>query len=299
MSTLIHNLYYNSIKNRQSTNLLCFTTDGWYENILAETFHQHNFFCISPDEPQLITKILPKPSNVHWLSTNEIPFHINFDALLCHERTNHFDVYAKTAFSFHIPIICVEHTIPQSIRQEDVYIIGRTRKPHISISTSQFVADFWQRPQETIIPYKTPEILTLQDKQDKQDKIITIGQFPKLDTTYEITKFEDIKNWTEFTTRLLISKFVLINQQINPLYMIYGMGAECKVICNSSEFNEQFMSEAVNDVYCYKSIQDINTLLQMPYKHNTCLRTKDEFCESWTKIFQQTSNYIYTVMKKQ
>ncbi len=294
MSTLIYNIYRNALKDKDSYNLLCFTTDGWYENILAETFPKYNFFCISSDEPQLITKILPKRPNIHWLSTGEIPFYINFDALLCHDRLNHFDTYIKTAYSFHIPVVCVEHTIPNQIRQEDVYIIEKTRKPHISISTSKFVADFWRRPNDTIIPYNIPKILT---PQDKEDKIITIGQFPKLDTSYEITRFEDIKTWTEFTTRLLISKFVLLNQQTNHLYMIYGMGAECKVICNPSEFNTRFMSETVNDVYCYKSIKDINTILQMPYEHNTCLRTKDEFQKLWTKIFQQISNSIYTIKK--
>jgi len=131
-------------------NILTFVSHERYESALCNT--NHNFFAI--DEKGYTkgfwnTNFASIPDNYTILnSVNSIPFDIDFDMVLCHNRFGQYDLALEIASRYVCPVIVVEHTsAPESGSKHKVtkskLLEFYEKKGHINIFISEYSRDVW------------------------------------------------------------------------------------------------------------------------------------------------------------
>tara|TARA_B100001778_G_scaffold334979_1_gene350166 strand:- start:7588 stop:8121 length:534 start_codon:yes stop_codon:yes gene_type:complete len=104
----------NAVPEKRKCNCLVFTTDEEYETMLCKT--GHNFYAInSPGFKRWDTDDFDMPDNYCILGESVIPNWMDFDVIIIQHKLGQYNQAVKIQQHLRIPMIVVEHSIPQNI----------------------------------------------------------------------------------------------------------------------------------------------------------------------------------------
>lgn len=116
MTSPVRNIV-RSASSQKSLNILMFICDGYFETMLCEAFPQHQFYGpINDHNPPSgwNFNLCPQPDNFHYIPNfhqSNIISKIDFDLIICHDRTSQYDIAQQLAHALHINVIIVEHIV--------------------------------------------------------------------------------------------------------------------------------------------------------------------------------------------
>lgn len=126
-------------KPQDKLNVLTFPGDTHYDSSLCET--GHNFYSIPIPNSKTWDAAYPIPKNYHIIQIvgNEavLPLHIDFDAIIAHDRIMHYQVAMQLSQSYQLPVILVEHMFPPAEWGDSRILPLRMREG----KTNVFIAD--------------------------------------------------------------------------------------------------------------------------------------------------------------
>jgi len=143
-----------------------------YDTELAKT--GHNFFISTTNSPVWDFNISPLPPNFYHLPTNPVFYDdtVDFDFLLIHNKTYHFDSVVEASISLHLPIICVFHEAPYGgfsdhigetlpVGKQNLEEIAK-RMVDVHIFDTEEIMRQWNIPGNVISPSVDTNIYTIQ-----------------------------------------------------------------------------------------------------------------------------------------
>lgn len=104
-----------SATTKQSLNILYFVSDDYFDSTLCNALPQHNFYAPINDHNRPNDwnfSLYPQPDNLYYIAnfhTNNIISKINFDLIICHDRTTQYDIAKQLANILHINVVIIEH----------------------------------------------------------------------------------------------------------------------------------------------------------------------------------------------
>jgi hypothetical protein len=165
MSNAVRSILRSFNKNHDKLNIILFNFYQYekYNVLLAET--GHNFYLWTSQFPgQWTNRNVQKPPNIFHLHNKEesIDQTIDFDLIIIHNRFNQYDLAARLAHSWHIPLIIINHDQPIGPIITDNGMIGNidTTKSHevfhrrgdINIYDSEMLRNNWKDLGKVIKP---------------------------------------------------------------------------------------------------------------------------------------------------
>lgn len=143
-----------------------------YATELAKT--GHNFFISTTQSPTWDFNISPLPPNFYHLPNN-VAFYddtVDFDFLLIHNKTYHFDSTIEASIALHLPIICIYHETPYGgfadhigetlpVGKQNLEEIGK-RMVDIHVFDTEEIMKHWNSPGNVILPSIDSNIYNIQ-----------------------------------------------------------------------------------------------------------------------------------------
>ena len=130
MSIIIKNTY-NRILKKENLNIWTLTFDGMFEYALAQTFPEHQFYCVMKPLWRFICPSPPLP-NLHFLPQPE--FIHNADLVICNDKLTQGEEATNLSNILDAPILYIKHTLyPQHLRREDIYLLEKRYTSNFNI----------------------------------------------------------------------------------------------------------------------------------------------------------------------
>lgn len=129
-------------KQKDKYNILCCPTHERYETGLALTGHEFYAYR-GPMIKDWYEKFAPVPENYHILPKQTIPTHIEFDFILSQNRYGQFETLNTISQLLHLPIVSLEHTLPDPRWNEHQFNNAASQIGDINVFISKFNQDAW------------------------------------------------------------------------------------------------------------------------------------------------------------
>ena len=127
----------SSLSSDEPLNIITFCTHERYEQNLCKT--NHNFYSLK--EGKLWNTDYSRiPSN--YFPVTEIPFHINFDLVLCHTSCNRINTSYQIRDFLNIPIVRHTHVLPDVRYEIDSQVQGFNQ---IEVDHESFISSYNRR----------------------------------------------------------------------------------------------------------------------------------------------------------
>ena len=304
-----------SASPQKSLNILSFICDGYFDSMLCDALPEHNFYGPINDGGQPNDwnfTLCPQPSNFHYIpyfGQSNIASKINFDLVLCHDRTSQYDTAQQIVHQLHINTIIVEHITNTEVLDLTAMIplLKKTKK-----DTNVFVGDSSEsfKIPGTLIRYGIANLYC--KKKKNQIAIFTADQNlinnirPHIKTPIVS---HDIRGLTadQYKTILQESKFYFnLEAELTRLQLpiLHAMSAGCVVVSISSPSIKDIINHMENGI----TIQNMDELLEL-WKKIDKVDTKkiakaankyivdnhcpERFRKQWREILTSTANKTY------
>ena len=108
----------------------------------------HNFYAFNhPSFVKWTTEFRDIPNNYYVLDKNlgdyQIPMDIQFDFVLSQNKFGQFQVLSQLAKKLHLPLVSLEHTLPPSFWQKQVFENAKNMKGDINLFISEYSCREW------------------------------------------------------------------------------------------------------------------------------------------------------------
>lgn len=128
-------------KDTDKLNIITFSTHERYQSNMADV--DANFWVINNKNIKLWNETYAKVPNNHILLNDietilDIPFYLDLDIVLTHERFMQYDFGVQIAKYFHLPMVCLEHICMTPQRESLKKKIGNT-----NVFISKYSSDSW------------------------------------------------------------------------------------------------------------------------------------------------------------
>lgn len=265
------------------------------------------------------------PKNINMLDANfSVQKHDKvFDFIICNDRMKQFDVAKTLAHQFHLPIIIVDHLMPDTTMSVvDTKVMKQSQASYISIGSHKLISEKWEN--NFTIPYgiEIPREMV----QEKNNNVLIHGSFDSLapqsrpilqqilQDTNSILKgnnkglSEPFSSWQECEQVFNDSK-VYINLSTTlsiPRGLLLAMAHGCAVVTNAVELTHTILKHEHNCLII-KNVEDIKPQTQRLLEDNK-LRQKltenakqtiienfpmDTFIQNWTKLINKVKGGLY------
>lgn len=122
-------------------NILTFPTHERYESQLCKT--GHNFYSMSiKNAKRWNIDQTAIPSNYYILPENQLCEYLNYDFILVQSRYWQYEIASKLNNMLQLPIIVLEHSLPQDTSSENVQIL-RNMVGNMNVFISEFSQKSW------------------------------------------------------------------------------------------------------------------------------------------------------------
>jgi len=133
-------------QQRDKLNILTLDTHERYQSWLALT--GHNFYSIKSSKlKQWIPEYAPIPKNYFQIEEShffsKFIYQIDFDLVLCQSKFGQYENLAPIAESLHLPLICLEHTVPPPGALQDKVNKYTSMTGDINVYISKHSLDAW------------------------------------------------------------------------------------------------------------------------------------------------------------
>ena len=316
MTSPIKNII-RSASSQESLNILMFICDGYFDSMLCNALPQHNFYGPINDDSKPSGwnfKLCPQPKNFHYISNfnqSNITSKIDFDLIICHDRTSQYDIAEQFARALHINIIIVEHIV--NTEQLDlVAMIPLLKKTKNAINV--FVGDV--QNQLTIlgptIRYGIPDIFCPQKKNQiailDTDQTTLDNLTPHIPLPFESHNIYDLtaKQYHEFFQQNAFYFNLSAETTRLQLPILYAMSAGCVVVSITSPVITDIISHMktgliVNNmeelVALFNDLKniDIDKIGNNANKYIVDHYSPEIFRQKWQDILTLTSNKTYII----
>lgn len=133
-------------KSGEKLNILCLSTHERYQSSMCET--GHNFYAINFVNGKKWNEIYaPIPDNYHILPESydaiNVPPWLDFDLIVSQHKGTQFDICEKIADKLDIPLISVEHMLPDVEYTEEQKQNAKNKKGDINVFVSEHQKKQW------------------------------------------------------------------------------------------------------------------------------------------------------------
>ena len=230
-----------SASPQPSLNILSFVYDGYFDSMLCNALTQHEFYGPINDGNHPAgwnLTLYPQPSNFHFIPSFQQSYinnRVDFDLILCHDRTTQFDIAQQLAHISHINVIMIEHFVNvASLDMMNMIPLLKKTKNTTNVFTADVLSDFKIPGQ--IIKYGVPDISTTNPK---KKQVVAFNADPgvveniKQHTSIPVVTYDiNTLNQTQYVQILQESQFYLnIEAEVNRLQadVLAAMSAGCVV----------------------------------------------------------------------
>jgi len=307
-----------SASKQESLNILSFICDGYFDSMLCEALPQHNFYGPINDgnKPSGWNFTLcPQPNNFHYIANinqSNIVNKINFDLIICHDRTSQYDIARQFAQALHINTIIVEHIV-NTTHLDLISMIPLLKKTKNDINV--FIEDITEQFKipGTIIKYGIPN-LKHNNRDDKKNQILVLNlDQPTVDSIQPHIStpivLYDINNLNpkQYYSLLQKSKFYFnMSAEITRLQLpvLHAMSAGCVVVSMSSPVINNLITHMKNGIIIngmedllevWKNIDNIDTkkISQNANQYIMDNYDPEQFKQQWQNIITLTAKQTY------
>ncbi len=259
-----------SASKQKSLNILSFIYDGYFDTLLCETFPQHNFYAPISDNNKPTGwnfKLCPQLPNMHYIptiSTTNIISKIDFDLIICHDRTSQYDMARHFANTLHINIIIVEHIAnTKSIDLIGMIPLLKKTKNDTNVFMENIIEQF--KLSGTVIRYGIPNLYC--QKKKNQILLLNIDQqtidtiTPHINTPIVSHDIYDLTS-EQYYSLLKESKFYFnLSAETNRIQLpvLHAMSAGCIVVSMSSPV----ISDLINHMESGIIIENMDDLINI------------------------------------
>lgn len=299
-------------------NILSFIYDGYFDSTLCEALPQHNFYIPITDSNKPSGwnfTMCPQPANLRYIpnfAQSNIASRVNFDLVLCHDRTSQYDTAQQLVHSLHLNTIILEH-ISNTTQLDLIGMIPLLKKT--KNDTNVFVGNVSESLQipGTTIKYGVPNLTN--DKQDKKQNIV--AAFNLDDTTIQniqphikpLIHSYDINTLTQgqYYNILKESKFYFnLEAETTRLQLpvLYAMSAGCVVISMHSPSISDVITHMENGIIInnmedlvglFNKMDTVDTreIAQIANKYIVDNYNMAVFKQKWQEILTATAQKTY------
>ncbi len=306
-----------SASQKESLNILSFICDGYFDTMLCDALPQHNFYGPINDGSRPVGwnfTLCPQPSNFHYVpnfNQSNITSTIDFDLIICHDRTSQYDMAKQLANMLHINIIIAEH-IANTDPIDLISMIPLLKKT--KNDTNIFVANVADQLKISgqIIRYGIPNLYH-EDKKDQiailniEQKIIDDIQ-PHLNTPIILRDINTLTSQQYFSL-LQESKFYFnLEAETTKLQLpvLHAMSAGCVVVSMSSPAINDLITHGENGIiiggmeelltlFKWKDIDKLETekISKAANQYIVENYSSEQFSQKWQAALMETANKTY------
>lgn len=157
-------------------NILTFPTHERYETQLAKTGHSFYSFNL-PDMKKWNTSQIQPPSNYYILPEAQLCEYINYDFILVQSKFWQYQVAQNINSHLHLPIICLEHTLPtpQTMSPKNIETM-KQMVGDVNIFISEYSKNVWNiNYNSTVIHHGIDSKVFCQLDLPKENYILTVA----------------------------------------------------------------------------------------------------------------------------
>jgi glycosyltransferase involved in cell wall biosynthesis len=148
MATFMGSLLRSATRKAEDKlNILTFPTHERYQSNLSLTDHRFYLFR-GPGIKDWNEQFAALPKNHILLEPEFIPPEIDFDLILSQNKFGQYQVASALAHRLHLPLISIEHTLPNPIWFENQIKQVSTMQGHINIFISKYSKEAWLWPND-------------------------------------------------------------------------------------------------------------------------------------------------------
>lgn len=246
---------------------------------------------------------------------------LEFDMVICNDRIKQYDVARDLAYKFHLPIIIIDHSLPENLNATDIMVINKTRKCAFSVGCHPTITKKWQC--DFTIPYgiEVPDL-----NNERTNDVLIHGSFLKLVPEHQViiqqiqeesnavlygyaeTNSNPFTSWKQ-CKNIFDSSKIFINLSTTfafPRGLLLAMAHGCAVITNEINLTKEIINHRKN---CLKfdKIEEIlpkvkellsNNALRLELAVNAQQTIKDnfpmqQFREQWQKLIPTIRETLY------
>ena len=323
MSIPVQNIIRSATRTKDDPlNILWLPKDGVFESLLFPHL-PHKFYGGHDVETSIWDTIMfPPSSNFYTLAQhNAFPFSTEFDLIVCNNRMKQAHTAKILSNVLHIPFMLIEHNVPIThMKIEDIHIAKNENKANIEVVCDNKINESWKTDSD-IIPYGIPNIYK-DNYKNRTNNILLVGKFP--DQDYNIVR--SIQQQSKLPIKVLgdnptLSKPCTYNDLIHelqqskyylnistydgiPPILLLALSAGCIPISNKNPLLKNILNK--DNSYQFDDIDKLYLLLdkisKVEYTSKSIQANKtimdtfplDKFVKSWTKVFDQFYNWVYT-----
>ncbi len=324
-SGIDHVIHAAMRKNLEQFNVLYFPYDGWNEwmfnntDIKAYTAKDALVYDWPCDD---------WPDNINMLPKGmlQIPNRIDLDAVVCNFRKDQVFQAEKIANIYHIPLILVDHELPNKSSNDNLrrYVHSRMPKQTIFVATHGIVVNEWKYPKEGcdafVIPYgfvcerralKSNDVLVigdfspedrplLNDMMNSDANVKGIGYNPRVTEPY--SSFKEVENHLR-TSRIVITASP---ETRPPMLALMAMAMGCVVITNKTRWTDTVIAHEENGMLFERS-SDIKKIVKTLLNDHDLTRqlagrgqeyiidqfSPKKYVDSWTHLLRKVTKKVY------
>ncbi|NBO99201.1 MAG: glycosyltransferase family 1 protein [Proteobacteria bacterium] len=303
-------------------NILTFPTHERYETQLAKT--GHNFFSFNiPNAKQWNDKQLKPPANYFILPQSNVCSYLNYDLILVQSRYWQFQVAQQINQLLHLPIVCLDHTLPPiDIAPQANIETMRNMVGDINVFISEYSRDMWNINGESMVIHHSIDseifkpldierkdyILTVANDFIKRDYCLNYSGFCRVTDGLEKRIIGETEGLSESapSTEALVEEYnkcgVYFNSSTTPIPMSFleAMSCGCAVVSVATSMIPSIIENGVNGFISNdeKELRSYITALQndkeLRLKIGTNARktildkfTENRFIAEWNTIFNR------------
>jgi len=337
MYSAIATILHRTSRQNRPYNILCAPTHEAYESNLAKT--GHNFYAWRQKGiKDWRTDYRQLPDNYVLLDgtrgIRQIPLDIKFDFVLSQNKFGQFQILSKLAEQLHLPIICIEHTLPEPSWSNDMLLGTKKLQGNINLFISEYSRKAWgYEPTEAdVIHHGIDTEKFKPSNEERQNHVLSVvndwinrdgpcnfqtwkrvvfdGKIPYLVLGDTPGLSKPAASSDELVKAYQTSRIFLNTSRVSPIptALLEAMACGCAVVTTATCMIPEIVKDGQNgfitnnEVEIYNRIQELRQNPELAAKLGekametvVDMFSLDKFVNNWNGFFDKAANLVYGV----
>ncbi len=268
------------------------------------------------------------PSNINWMpqGVKALPNRGDISGVVVNWRKDHAFTGEQMADQFHIPLIMVEHELPDASANQNLRNFVNSKMPNkaVFVTTHRVVRDEWDLD-DSMEAFNIPYGFVVQDNKDilKDKEVLVVGDYSRGDSQMleemlscvpDVTGIGYNQGTKEYSTlneiilQMRRYKICITASQPNrpPLLAMMAAACGCAVVTNETRWTKAIFTEGKTALF-FDAVSEIKKLVRTLTQSSELVddmsirsrkmifkdHSMSAFIKNWTNLIQTLSKRVY------